>query len=153
MSARLASVSFLRTKSTFWPDEFRMLTSIIVALPRKLDELPDDTDPFRNGSSPVSDESSESSVGVAVGVAAVMTVRFAASFLVAWLREAYGDRSTITFEGPRMTVRDVRAAEVVHESYPASFERLFRDTDHDLCLRVRGDTDLFLDAELVDVAP
>ncbi|WP_255151756.1 hypothetical protein [Halorarius halobius] len=68
-------------------------------------------------------------------------------------REAYGDRSGITFEGPRMTARDVRAVEVVHESYPASFERLFRDTDHDLCLRVRGGADVFLDAELVDVAP
>lgn len=80
-----------------------------------------------------------------------VAVRFREDWLPA-ARERYGDRAVVSFAGPRMTVREVTAVEAVHERYPSAFERLFRATDCALCLRVRGGEDLFLDAELVEVA-
>lgn len=67
------------------------------------------------------------------------------------VRDRYDGRPGIQIADQRLTVDDVSAVEVVHDTYPPAFERLFDASDCDLCLRVRGGAALLLDAELVSI--
>lgn len=68
------------------------------------------------------------------------------------VRDRFGGHEFVTVDPPTLTIEAVTAVEAVLDRYPDTFERLFRETDHDLCLRVRGGEALRLDGELVSVS-
>lgn len=68
------------------------------------------------------------------------------------VRDRFDGHGLVTVDPPTLTVEAVTAVEAVLDRYPDTFERLFRETDHDLCLRIRGGEDLRLDGELVSVS-